>query len=154
MASAREEGTYRIYVRAPSGAMTKVWDTRSEYVGHGGAPDGAIANSPEKWPVAGVKGGPDGKPFGPGFEMLFAIVADGADTLDATDCRLVVPITLENGTGITISQSDEYMNAKNLADVALVAGVETIVCAHRAPEGRVWYFGGGPIFMSFEDDTA
>jgi len=154
MASARVEGIYRITIRSPSGNQVKVFESRSEYVGHGGSSDGAIANSPEKWVSVPVSRSPSPSGFFKGGdELIVSIIPDAGATLDISDARFIIPITDASGNLLNLANNTTDMNGYLVGDTAIVAAQETVVAKHRAPEGRRWVFGGGKMFMSIENNS-
>jgi hypothetical protein len=154
MVSARVNGIYRISIRSPQGNTQRVYESRAEYVGAGGSSEGAIANSPEKWAVAPLVQAPTrDKFFYGGCELVLSIIPDAGATLDISDGRFVIPITLNNGQVISLSNDALSMNGYLVGDTAIVAGQETVIAVHRAPEGRKWLFGGDKIFISIENNA-
>jgi hypothetical protein len=152
MASAQVTGVYIIKIRSPSGNEVEVMRSRSEYIGNGGSSDGAIANSPEKWAVAPLVRSPIGT-FQGGDQLILSIIPDAGATLDISDARFIIPITLENGTVTHLGNNTTDMNSYLVGDTAIVAGQETMIAAHTAPTGRKWYFGGDKIFVSIENNA-
>ena len=157
MASVQEPGTLILIVTTPKGNQKEVARFRVDYVGQGGSPDGVIQNSQEKWPFLPRSGGSDGKALYAGCELQVHFIADGADGIDISDCAWVIPISVVQQSGIEVINlgcNATDMDAYLTSDYTTVAALQTKIAAHRAPTGRVWYIGGGPIFMSMEDDTA
>ena len=157
MARAREDGEYIIRIHAPSGNVVEVLRERSEAIGHGGAPDGAITNSPEKWKIIPRMAAPNGQPFGAGCEITLVLKTDGADTLDISDARFVIPM-MNAKSGVIKYLTNVAANVdwciKRIGDSAIVADVETEIIRWRIPPGGAFYFGGAAGFISIEDDTA
>jgi len=154
MVSAEIHGNVKIYVRSPTGNSTKVFEARTEAVAQlTGSPDGVIAQTPEKWLVVGLVGDPNNNYFYGGCELVVAFVPDANATLDISDARWVIPITLENGTMVTLANNTTAMNGYLIGDSTVVAANETVLGIHRAPEGRNWLFGGGSIYISVMDNA-
>jgi len=157
MTSLQENGVYRIYVENTSGARKLVYTAMAGLAGPGGSPDGAIGNTPEKWqfaPATTVVGGS-------GYKLVFTVESAAADTLDASDATWVIPVNV-NGNQSNVGNSagagglgnDSFVVDLALADIALIAGRETVGAIYRAKEGTSFSFGGGKIFYTYEDDTA
>ena len=154
MASARVEGTYIVKIRSPSGNEVEVFRDRSEIVGHGGSPDGAITNSPEKHISAPLVQAPSSSGlFKGGDEVILSIIPDGAATLDISDARWTIPLTLANGQVRKLGNNSTDMDGYLIGDSAVVAGQESIIAKHIAPTGRRFYFGGDKIFISIENNA-
>ena len=152
MANVIIPGLWRLYVRSPTGNSVKVLEQRSEPMGQlTGSPAGAIAQTPEKWLVTGIVGDPNGRPFYGGCELVVEFIPDGAVTAcKNADHRWIIPITLDNGTMLSLSFNVTSFNGYLITTAsAIPAGLPTTLAIHRAPEGRNWYFGGGSIYMSF-----
>jgi hypothetical protein len=154
MVSAEVHGTVRITVRSPAGNSVKVFQQRTEATAVlTGSSEGVISNTPEKWLRVGLVGDPKGKPFYGGCELVVSFIPDANATLDISDARWVIPITLANGTLINLSNNATDMNGFLIGDNTVVAAVEGNLGIHRAPEGRYWYFGGGSLYISVMDNA-
>lgn len=154
MVSAQVHGQVKIYVRSPAGNQVQALSQRTEAIAMlTGSPDGVIAQTSEKWLRVGLVGDPKGKPFYGGCELVVSFIPDANATLDISDARWVIPIQLVNGTALNLSNNTTDMNAYLIGDNTVVAGNETVLGKHRAPEGRYWYFGGGSIYVSVMDNA-
>ena len=106
MASAQVTGTYIIKVRSPKGSEVEIFRGRSEYIGNGGSSDGSISNSPEKWAVLPLTRAPTPSGyFQGGDQVILAIIPDAGATLDISDARFIIPLTLENGSVRTLANN-------------------------------------------------
>lgn len=103
--------------------------------------------------VTGKVADPNGNYFYGGCELVLAFVPDANATLDISDGRFNIPITLDSGTVQVLGNNTTSMNAYLIGDNTVVAGNETVIAIHRAPEGRKWLFGGGSIYVSIMDNA-
>jgi hypothetical protein len=156
MASAQVAGLYSIYIESPTGERRQIRQAANAWWAPGGSPNGAIANTPEKWntlylsPVVG----------GSGYKIVVTLTAGAAVTLDASDGAWVIPIVV-NGAPQTIGNAahasgrgnDNFSTTLTPADTAYVAGVETPVAIYTANQGVSFQIGGDGVFMSIEDNT-
>lgn len=156
MVSAQVPGEYTIEVVTPKGNTIEVLRSRSESVGNGGSSEGTIANSREKWMRVGAVGAPDGKPFYAGCEIILSLVSDGAVTLDISDARFVIPV-MNAASGKVKELPNQAAGTdwclKRIGDSAIVADIKTEIIRFRIPEGSLYFFGGGAIFVSIEDNA-
>lgn len=150
MASAQIPGTLTIYVENTA-CVRKIVAQGSIYkFGPGGSSVGVIANTPEKWTFVPVQAG--GWNLG-GYRLVIAFKPIGAATLDISDAVWQIPIIIQGAGLTTLSNSSTDFATYLIGDSALVAGQESVLAIHTAPEGRVWKFGGDRIFMSVEDNA-
>ena len=149
MASVTEPGDIRIVVDR-QGHQKVLWQGRSDGpVNAGGSPDGTLANKTIdkmlKIPVH-----PQRLRGGDVIRVLFK--SDSADGLDASDCTFIVPI-IEDGV----------MKQLNTSDFGFTTDISTLVAGSWTELGSgytipsnvtVAQFGGGPLVVAIEDDTA
>lgn len=154
MASAQLTGTYRIYIENPAGVRRLVAANGNYWWSPGGSPDGAVANTPEKWNYLALS-----KDRGAGGYKIVVTYQGAAGTLDASDGFWSVPI-IANGnaesfgnyahsTGIMTNNFTAELYA---TDMAVVANVETPIQILRAKEGVVFQVGGGRVSLSIENN--
>lgn len=147
MASTQEPALVRLYRSEPNGNKTLIAQARVEQLAPaGGSPDAAPANvsTPEKLltitsPVTLVNDD----------ILLVTAEADGADTLDASDCIWSIPLVTNQGSK-TIGRA-QFANP-TLGDTALAAGVETAIAGYKIVEGRAQI--QGKIYLDLQDDTS
>lgn len=150
MASIQEPGIVRVIGRSPNGREVLLWEgSVSVSAPGGGAPDGVLASAVSI----------DRRLFVPirsdvvltdNSKIYVEFTADGPDGIDVSDCIWDIPITTPNGVKF-ISRGQFTDHAP--ADYNAVAGVPVRVGGYKITEGRV-QFGGGPLFIDMQDDTA
>jgi len=156
MASAQMSGVYRIYVENPSGQRKLIKSAPNYWWGPGGSPDGAIANTPEKWnylPLSPIV-------CGPGYKIV--VTYEGATgTTDASDAVWIIPVNV-NGTQQSVGNSasagglgnDNFTVDLTFGDITIPANIETPLSVIRAKEGVYFQVGGDRVWLTVEDDTA
>lgn len=150
MASDQATGAQVIVVgKTPSGNETRLFQGVNEQTGPGGSPDGAQAtvkaNELPFMPVnpAVLRGGD---------KIIIKTVLTAADGIDASDCVFNLPIK-RNGALEYLSRTD--LNFSTDLPAASVASVEhQLGTGYTVPEGDTVQIGGGPYFLSVENDTA
>ena len=149
MASVTEPGDIRIVVDR-QGHQKVLWAGRSDGpVNAGGAPDGVLANKTVdkmlKIPVH-----PQRLKGGDVIRILFK--SDAADGLDASDCVFIVPI-IEDGVAKQLNTSD-FGFTNDIATLPASSWVE-LGSGYTIPSNvSIAQFGGGPLVIAIEDDTA
>lgn len=151
MASVTEPANLKIFAIAPDGSRTQVFQARNGGpVSAGGSPDGVLANlTIDKQVQVGV-GGPV---MTTGWSIALEATLDASDGIDESDCVISIPITQSNGV-VRFLNSDDLgftadLPASTPASVPLPIGSGFTI-----PAGSRFKFGGGPIVISLEDDTA
>lgn len=152
MTSLQAKGIIRFYKVGSddSPVLLDTYDMQS--IGYGGAPDGAISQSIEKWnkipqnPIA----------LNVNDRLRVTFEATATKTLDASDAGWSVPITLGNGSVSFLrhpTNSSEW-DIKQLADASFTADIETPAFEMRVK--RAFYLGSNvqKAFISLEDNTA
>lgn len=150
MVSAQIPGTLTLYIENTAGVRKVVAQGHIYKFGPGGSSVGVIANTPEKWSFAPMQ--PGNWNLG-GYKLVVAFKPIGAATLDISDAVWQIPIYIQNQGITTLNNSSTDFATYLIGDSALVAGQESILAIHTAPEGRIWKFGGDRIFMSVEDNA-
>jgi hypothetical protein len=154
MVSAQIPGLIRISVRSPTGNAVKVLEQRTEVLAMiTGSSEGVISQTSEKWAYVGRVGTPKGGFFYGGCELVVSFIPDANATLDISDARWNIPLTLNNGSQIVLTNNATSMNSYLIGDNTVVANNETVLGKYRAPEGQYWMFGGGSIYISVMDNA-
>ena len=148
MASLQEPGLVRIMVKKPTGPEEEVYSGSVTVTAPGGgSPDGAGSATPKINERLFV---PVSRPILRNNDIMFVeFTPVGADTLDITAMLWDIPVTTANGVKhITIADFSDPA----LAAVALTAGIPVRVAGFKVTEGPL-QFGGGPLYIDFQDDT-
>jgi hypothetical protein len=151
MASVQEAGIVEVHVKkATTGQKIRVFSKHvSISAPGGGAPDGALASV--------VK--PDQMLYQPIDKRVLiqpddivetSFIAEGADGIDVSDSIWLLPLTAQDGIAEHVSRG-QFANPAP-ADYVTVANIPTIVGGFKAD--KHYYFGGGPIYIDIQDDTA
>jgi len=156
MVSAQITGTYKVYIRNPSGAQRLQKSAASYWWSPGGSSDGAVANTPEKWNY--LSPGPD--VGGPGYSLVFTVTAGAAATMDVSDGVMIFPV-LVNGSLQFVGNDDAAGGVGNdnftvdmsPVDGALIANQEAPYQVLRAKEGVTFQIGGDRVNWSVENNA-
>lgn len=150
MASLQEPGIVRVIGRSPNGREVLLWEgSVSVSAPGGGAPDGVLSSAVSI----------DRRLFVPvrsdviltdNSRIYVEFTPDGTDGIDVSDCIWDIPITTPNGVKF-ISRSQFADHAS--VDYTATAAVPARVAGYKITEGRV-QFGGGPLYIDIQDDTA
>lgn len=151
MVSANEPGTIRLYAVTPDRRRIMIGSFRNGGpVSAGGSPDAVLANLTADKQLFQPVGGPV---MTTGWIFQATLAIDATDGLDASDAVISIPLTEDNGVV-------RFLNSTDLAyatdyPAATPASVELAIGAgFTIPAGSRFKFGGGPIVISIEDDTA
>jgi len=151
MASAIEPGLLRLYAVNPARQRLLIGSFRNGGpVSAGNSPDGVLANLTADKQLFQPVGGPV---MSTGWTLQVTLAMDASDGLDASDSVISIPITEDNGVVRFVNATDlgyttDYP-ASTPASVELALGAGFTI-----PAGSRFKFGGGPIVISVEDDTA
>ena len=154
MASKQVSGIMRFYKVTDTDVSIPIHTVNMSSIGAGGSPDGAIANSPEKWSVFPYFGGD--KALGLNDRLRVTFEASATATVDASDGAFVLPVTLADGSVTFLghpTKSAEW-NIRVSADKEYVADIETP--AFEMQVKRAFALGSSreKAFISMEDNTA
>lgn len=151
MASVQEPGLVRIIGRSPNGREVALWEgSVSVSAPGGGAPDGALASAVSI----------DRRLFVPirsdvvltdNARIYVEFTPDATDGIDIDDCIWDIPITTPNGVKFI---SRRHFTDHTPVDItSATANVPIRLGGYKITEGRV-QFGGGPLYVDVQDDTA
>jgi len=147
MASLQEPALVRLYRTRPNGDKTIIFQQRVEQLAPaGGAPDGAPASvsTPEK--LLSIASGVS---FQNDDLLEVAVISDGADGLDASDCIWSIPLMTPAGPK-TIGRAQ--FTSPTFADITLAANTETVIAGYRVTEGSAAL--AGKVYLDLQDDTS
>lgn len=151
MASLQEAGVVSIVAKSPNGSETILMTSNvATLAPSGGAPDGASTSV--------VK--PNERIFAPVANhvlvnddvILVKFKATATDGVDISDCIWSIPIQVSGVTGAKYLALGDFTQPTGV-DVTATAGIETVLAGYKVTEGRV-RFGGAPIYLDVQDDTA
>lgn len=133
MVSAQVKGRLKFYRRVGgNGAMVPLFENNIAALGPSGSSDGTIASTPEKWTFIPLQASPT-KALRVNDHLVVSITLTTAATTDASDGKVILPITNQDGTSQTLGDFDNSSDwdVQTLGDVALLANVETIIAAKK-----------------------
>jgi hypothetical protein len=128
MVSAQIAGQLKFYRKTPTGSLVFLFGNTTSSLGPSGSSDGAIASTPEKWTFIPLQDAQH-KVLRVNDALVVTFECNTGATTDASDCEWVIPITLQDGSNQVLNGPDSTIDwdAKQLGDVALLTGVETII---------------------------
>jgi hypothetical protein len=129
MVSAQIAGQLRFYRITPTGSKVLLFGNATSALGPSGSSDGAIASTPEKWTFIPLQSA-EAKVLRVNDKLEVTFESQANATTDASDSEWVLPITLQDGSTIVLNGPDNTIDwdAKQLGDIAFVAGIETVAC--------------------------
>lgn len=133
MVSAQIKGKLKFYRRVGgNGALVPLFENNVAALGPSGSSDGVIASTPEKWTYIPVQA-TQAKALRVNDHLVVSVIATTAVTTDASDGKVILPYTAQDGTGGTLGDFDNASDwdVQVLGDVALLANVETIIAAKK-----------------------
>lgn len=133
MASAQVKGKLKFYRRVGgSGALVPLFENNIAALGPSGSSDGTIGSTPETWTFIPLQN-TAAKNLRVNDHLVVALVLSTAATTDASDGKVILPITYADGTGGTLGDFDNSVDwdVQVLGDTAFLANVETIICAKK-----------------------
>ena len=133
MVSAQVKGKLKFYRRiGGSGAMLPLFEGNIAALGPSGSSDAVIASTPEKWTFIPVQN-TTAKNLRVNDHLVTALILTTAATTDASDGKVILPITYADGTGGTLGDFDNATDwdVQVLGDSAYLANVETIIAAKK-----------------------
>lgn len=133
MVSAQVKGKIKFYRRVGgSGAMLPLFENNIAAVGPSGSSEGAIASTPDMWTFIPLQN-TAAKNLRVNDHLVVTTTLSTAATTDASDGKVILPITYSDGTGGTLGDLDNTIDwdVQQLGDVALLANVETIIAAKK-----------------------
>jgi len=147
MASVQEPSLVKLYIKKPNGNLIRILQERVEFLAPGGSADHVVSSTatPEKLiripPKTSV-------PINRGDELVISVTLDASDGVDVSDNVYSLPFLDSTGGKFVVTDADFTQS-----DVTPAAATETILGRYEFTQGP-FVFGGGPIFLSIEDDTA
>ena len=154
MVSAQVKGMLRFYRKTPTGSLIFLHGGDLAALGPSGSSDGSIASTPEKWGFIPMQSAQH-KVLRVNDQLVVSIELKTGATTDASDGEAVIPITLQDGSVITLSGFDNVVDwdALQLGDIAIVANVETIVAKRKVAQPFMLGSNTSKAFISVEDNA-
>lgn len=155
MASAQEAGTIHFYRQTANGARIPLFSADMAAIGPSGAADGVIQSTPDMWTYIPLQNAAN-KVLRANEKLVVTFTPRGTDTLDASDCRFVIPITYQDGTADSLGDPTSTVDWDVLqaSDILYNAGIEADVCIKKVLQPFALGSNLQKAFMSLEDDTA
>lgn len=154
MVSAQIAGQLRFYRKTPTGSLVFLYGNAVAALGPSGSSDGAIASTPEKWSFIPQQSA-EHKVCRVNDKLTLTFEANGAATTDASDSEFVIPVTLQDGSTVTLAGPDSTVDwdAKVLGDIAFVAGTETVICEKTVRQPFALGSNTAKAFASIENNA-
>jgi len=133
MVSAQVKGKLKFYRRVGgSGAMIPLFENNIAALGPSGSSEGTIASTPDAWTFIPLQN-TAAKNLRTNDHLVTSLTLSTAATTDASDGKVILPITFASGTGGTLGDFNNTIDwdVQQLGDTAFLANVETIIAAKK-----------------------
>ena len=133
MASAQVKGKLKFYRRVGgSGAMIPLFENNIAALAPSGSSDGTIGSTPDAWTFIPLQN-TQAKNLRVNDHLVVAMVQSTAATTDASDGKVILPITYADGTGGTLGDFDNSVDwdVQQLGDTLFLANVESIIAVKK-----------------------
>lgn len=133
MVSAQVKGKLKFYRRVGgSGAMIPLFENNIAALGPSGSSEGAIASTPDAWTFIPTQN-TQAKNLRVNDHLVVSMIQSTAATTDASDGKVILPITYADGTGGTLGDFDNSIDwdVQQLGDTLFLVNVETIIAAKK-----------------------
>jgi len=133
MVSAQVKGKLKFYRRVGgSGALVPLFENNIAALGPSGSSEGVIASTPDMWTFIPAQNTSE-KNLRVNDHLVVSLILSTAATTDASDGKVILPITYADGTGGTLGDFDNTTDwdVQQLGDTAFLANVETIIAAKK-----------------------
>ncbi len=155
MVSAQVKGKLKFYRRiGGSGASVPIYGNNIAALGPSGSSEGVIASTPDAWSFI-PKANTQAKNLRVNDHLVVSLTLTTAATVDASDGKVILPITYADGTPDTLGDFDNAIDwdVQQLGDVAFVAGSETIIAAKKVLAPFSLGSDNQKCFISVEDNS-
>lgn len=155
MVSAQVKGKLKFYRRlGGSGALIPLFENNIAALAPSGSSDGTIASTPDAWTFIPLQNTQE-KALRVNDHLVTTITLSTAATTDASDGKVILPITFQDGTGGTLGDFDNTTDwdVQVLGDVALLANVETIIAAKKVLRAFALGSNTQKCFVSVENNA-
>jgi hypothetical protein len=133
MASAQVKGKLKFYRRTGgTGSLIPLFENNIAALGPSGSSDGTIGSTPDAWTFIPLQNTPE-KALRVNDHLVVSLTLSTGATTDASDGKVILPITYQDGTGGTLGDFDNSVDwdVQVLGDTAFLANVETIIAAKK-----------------------
>jgi len=155
MTSNQVKGKLKFYRRVGgSGALIPIFENNIAALAPSGSVDGAIASTPESWTFIPLANSP-AKNLRVNDHLVVSMTLSTAATTDASDGKVILPITYAEGTGGTLGDFNNSVDwdVQQLGDTAFLANVETIIAAKKVLHAFSLGSNTQKCFVSVEDNS-
>lgn len=154
MVSAQVKGTLRFYRKTASGTMIPLFSNNLAAFGPSGSSEGVIGSTPEKWTFIPLQNSPS-KALRVNEQLLVTLTLTDAATTDASDGKVIIPCTYQDGTGFTLGDFDNATDwdVQQLGDAAYLANVETPIASKKILQPFALGSMTQKCFISVEDNA-
>jgi hypothetical protein len=133
MVSAQVKGKLTFYRRVGgNGSLIPLFSNNIAALGPSGSSEGAIASTPDTWTFIPLQNSSH-KVLKVNDHLVVSLTLTTAATTDASDGKVVIPCTNQDGTAFTLGDFDNSVDwdVQQLGDTAFLANVETIIAAKK-----------------------
>lgn len=133
MVSAQVKGKLKFYRRTGgTGSLIPLFENNIAALGPSGSSDGTIASTPDAWTFIPLQNTQE-KALRVNDHLVVSLTLSTAATTDASDGKVILPVTYQDGTGGTLGDFDNSVDwdVQVLGDTAFLANVETIIAAKK-----------------------
>ena len=154
MVSAQVNGVLRFYRKTGTGSMIFLFGGDLAALGPSGSSEGTIASTPEKWGFIPMQSAQH-KVLRVNDQLVVTLELKTGATTDASDGQAVIPITLQDGSVITLSGFDNVVDwdALQLGDIAIVADLESVISKKKVGQAFMLGSNTSKSFISVEDNA-
>jgi len=154
MASAQVKGTLKFYRRTASGTMIPLFSNNIAALAPSGSSDGTIASTPDAWTFVPLQNSP-AKALRVNDHLVVSLTLGTAATVDASDGKVILPCTYQDGTSFTLGDFDNATDwdVQQLGDTAFLANVETIIASKKVLQPFALGSMTQKCFISVEDNA-
>jgi len=154
MVSAQVKGTLKFYRRTASGTMIPLFSNNIAALAPSGSSDATIASTPDAWTFIPLQNAAS-KALRVNDHLVVTLTLSTAATTDATDGKVILPCTYQDGTSFTLgdfSNSTDW-DVQQLGDTAFLADVETVIAAKKVLQPFAIGSNTQKCFISVEDNS-
>jgi len=154
MVSAQVKGKLTFYRRTASGTMIPLFSNNIAALAPSGSSEGVIASTPDAWTFIPLQNSPS-KAMRINEQLVVSLTLGTAATTDASDGKVILPCTYQDGTSFTLGDFDNAVDwdVKQLGDAAYLANSETIIAAKKVLQPFALGSNSQKCFISVEDNA-